>query len=301
MNEKNSEIQVVGNERKYLTANEMIAQANLIQQVMKAVMIEDTHFGKVPGCGDKPTLLKPGAEKILATFRISVIPEIEDLSGPDLVKYRVKARGVSGGVVVGEGVGTCSSNEEKYKWRKAVGKEYDETPEDRRRKKWRKGYGGGAEYQEEQVRMNPADIDNTILKMAKKRALVDLCLTSTAASDCFNQDIEDLPVEFVDAADGSEAPKTAPMPQRKSEKADKAPEKPKKTTSPAPSSAPDDVEPPIDDDAPAAQPGPIPSGFKLITASYAGQCRGCGEPIQKGTQIAYKTAAKAAYHTECAK
>jgi hypothetical protein len=39
---------------------------------------------------------------------------------------------------------------------------------------------------------NPADHKNTVLKMAKKRSLVDATLTCTAASDIFIQDIEDL-------------------------------------------------------------------------------------------------------------
>ncbi|HIJ50738.1 MAG TPA: hypothetical protein HPP54_06770, partial [Nitrospinae bacterium] len=38
---------------------------------------------------------------------------------------------------------------------------------------------------------NPADYYNTVLKMAKKRALVDAVLTATAASDIFSQDIEE--------------------------------------------------------------------------------------------------------------
>ena len=50
----------------------------------------------------------------------------------------------------------------------------------------------------QQVRTNPADIANTVLKMAKKRAQIDLTLTATAASDCFTQDVEDLPEELRD-------------------------------------------------------------------------------------------------------
>jgi hypothetical protein len=37
---------------------------------------------------------------------------------------------------------------------------------------------------------------NTVLKMAKKRAQIDLTLTATAASDVFTQDIEDMPDEI---------------------------------------------------------------------------------------------------------
>jgi hypothetical protein len=47
---------------------------------------------------------------------------------------------------------------------------------------------------------NPADYFNTCLKMAKKRALVDAVLTSTAASDIFTQDIEEDPTLYMRVA-----------------------------------------------------------------------------------------------------
>ena len=165
-----------------LTAVEVKAQVNLIQSVMAKVMKKDVHYGTVPGCGDKPTLLKPGAEKIMATFRLSAEPVIEDLSTDDEIRYRITVRMLSRlGEFVGAGIGECSSNEEKYKWRKAVcEEEFNETDEDRRREKWSKGYQAKKAYQTKQVRTNKADIANTILKMAKKRALVDGVLTATA-------------------------------------------------------------------------------------------------------------------------
>jgi len=62
-------------EPEQLTAKEVRAQVNLVQEVMKAVMQNGTHYGKIPGCGDKPTLLKPGAEKLASTFRLAINPE----------------------------------------------------------------------------------------------------------------------------------------------------------------------------------------------------------------------------------
>jgi hypothetical protein len=47
-----------------------------------------------------------------------------------------------------------------------------------------------------QIRTEPADVANTVLKMAKKRAQIDLTLTATAASDIFTQDVEDIPDEL---------------------------------------------------------------------------------------------------------
>ncbi len=187
-------------EPEQLTAKDVRAQVNLVQEVMKAVMQKGTHYGTIPGCGEKPTLLKPGAEKLASTFRLAINPEIEDMSIKDVVRFRIRAMIThqNTGAFLGAGVGECSSNEEKYCWRNAVCKEeYDETPEDRRRKKWRRGYSGKVEAVQ-QVRTNPADLANTILKMAKKRALVDGILTVCGASDIFTQDIEDMPEELLD-------------------------------------------------------------------------------------------------------
>ena len=175
------------------TASEIRAQVNLIQEVIQAVMRDGTHFGTIPGT-DKPTLFKAGAEKILSTFRIGVDPIVEDLSTHDEARFRIRARGFhqGTGADLGWGVGEASSAEDKYKWREAVCQaEWDETPEDRRRKKWKKGKG--EPYAISQIRTSHADIANTVLKMAKKRAQIDLTLTVTAASDVFTQDIEDLP------------------------------------------------------------------------------------------------------------
>ena len=176
-----------------LTASEIRAQVNLIQEVMNSVMHDKEHYGIIPGCA-KPSLWKPGAEKLLMTFRISSEPEVLDLSTPDEARYRVIRRGTSivSGVSVGAGLGECSSSEEKYKWRKALcDEEFDATPEDRRRVKY--GKGEGKVYTTKQIRTNPADLANTVLKMADKRAYVGLALNVTAASDCFTQDVEDLP------------------------------------------------------------------------------------------------------------
>lgn len=183
------------------TAKEIQAQVQVIQQVMAAVMKEGTHYGKIPGCGDKDTLLKPGAEKLMATFKLAADPKVEDLSNADEVRYRVTVRMMTfDGRFVGAGIGECSSSEEKYKWRYAVcDEEFDETPEDRRREKWVKKWQKPA-YKIKQVRTNPSDVANTILKMAKKRGLVDGVLTATAASDIFAQDLEDMPEELRETA-----------------------------------------------------------------------------------------------------
>lgn len=183
-------------EQHVMTAAGVRQHVNLIQEVMKAVMKENTHYGTIPGC-KQPSLYKAGSEVLLTTFRIAVDPEVEDLSGADDIRYRVKAKGVHQltGTVVGIGVGECSSNEDKYKWRKAVNEdEWNNTPETRRRVKYANSQNGA--YTVKQVRTEPSDVANTVLKMAKKRAQIDLTLTATGASDIFTQDIEDMPEEL---------------------------------------------------------------------------------------------------------
>ena len=205
-------------QERNLTAVEVRAHVNLIQEVMEAVMKKDTHYGVIPGT-QKPTLYKAGTEVLFTTFRIAVEPEVDDLSTPDEIRYRVRAVGRHQitGIVIGVGIGECSSNEDKYKWRKAVcDEEFDETPETRKRIKYAKGRDN-SHYTVKQIRTEPSDLANTILKMAKKRAQVDLCLTATAASDIFTQDLEDLPPELRDAADETVTKPPVQKPKRKSE------------------------------------------------------------------------------------
>lgn len=179
-----------------------------IKDVLERVLVKKVDYGTIPGCGDKFTLLKPGAEKILSVFNIAVtVKSIEDLSTGDAVKYHVILAAVSNdGRELGTGVGSCSSSETKYKWRKAVSnEEFEATRETHKRIKYGKSYNAN------QVRTEPADMDNTILKMAKKRAMVDLTLTVTAASDMFTQDIGD-------ATEGNGEPKKEyKEPQKKSD------------------------------------------------------------------------------------
>lgn len=181
-------------ESRALTVGEIKDQVSTIQRVLSEVMIKGTHYDVVPGCGDKQVLLKPGAEKILATFHIGTEINVEDLGDGFDIRYRVICRGfyIPTGATIGYGIGECSTSEKKYKWREAVCQaEYDATPETRRNKLWKKDYKTGKITEVLQVRQNPADIANTVLKMAKKRAMVDLCLTATACSDMFVQDMEE--------------------------------------------------------------------------------------------------------------
>lgn len=189
-----------------------LAQVAAIQQIMAQVMKEGTHYGVIPGTS-LPSLYKSGSETLLSAFKIAVEPEAEAIRDGDHITYRVNCVGrhIVSGLVVGIGVGEASTAEEKYSWRAAVcNEEYEETPETHRRKKWVKGKFDNQTRTNApasailQVRTNPADLANTVLKMAKKRAQIDLTLTCLAASDCFTQDIEDLPPEYLEGMSAEE-------------------------------------------------------------------------------------------------
>jgi hypothetical protein len=194
-----------------LTATDIVARTLLVQEVMKAVMKKDVHYGVVPGT-DKPSLLQPGAEKLLMAFQLAPELEVDDLSiSGEVARYRVRARirHVPTDEVVGEGVGECSTDEEKYRWKKAVcDEEFLATPIDRRREKWRASDRG--KYVVKQIRTEPADLANTVLKMAKKRALVDGAKSTCAASDVFEQDLEDLEKDLIERSGDDRRPPEAP-------------------------------------------------------------------------------------------
>lgn len=181
-----------GNDGRMAVA-EILSHVTRVQEVMRAVMKPDVHYGIIPGT-DKPTLLKPGAELLCMTFRIGATYAVEDLSTEHVVRYRVTCTGVhqTTGTVLGTGMGEASSGEEKYKWVKAYQQEWDATPENLRRKKSGWNSQKRERYETLQVRTDPANLANTILKMANKRAYLAMVLSVTAASDCFSQDLEDM-------------------------------------------------------------------------------------------------------------
>ena len=173
--------------------SELKAQVNLIQYVMRDVMKSGEHYGTIPGCGDKAVLLKPGAEKLMLTFRLANDVEVETI---DLHlghrEYRIKVTLYSpAGQRLGTGVGSCSTMESKYRFRvgpveltnKPVPKEYwdlrKENPVKAQEiiggrgfsaKKDDSGNWKIARQGEKVEHDNPADFYNTCLKMAKSAA-----------------------------------------------------------------------------------------------------------------------------------
>lgn len=154
----------------------------IIQEVMRGAMKKGVHYGVIPGTKGGPSLWKAGAELIFTTFRLGTQPTIEETG--DGYRVTVRVFHIPTGNTVGYGMGSASWGEEKYAWRKAYPSEYAAAEPGDTRVKW---YGRD---EVQQIRTNPCDLQNTVLKMAVKRARVDACLTCTAASDVFEQDLE---------------------------------------------------------------------------------------------------------------
>lgn len=197
-----------------MSVKDILDQVKLIQEVMRAVMTEGEHYGTIPGCGEKKTLLQPGAQKLTMTFRLAPEYQIQEVNLEKGHKeYRVicTLKSMLSGAFVGQGVGCCSSMESKYRYRGGVRKCPECGKEAIIKGKaqfgggwlcWAKKGGCGEKWEdgaqeiesqsiEKVENPDPADTFNTVLKMAKKRAFVDATITATAASDIFTQDIGD--------------------------------------------------------------------------------------------------------------
>lgn len=183
---------------------------------LKELLIEGVDYGVIPST-DRPTLLKPGAEKICAFFGYS--PRYEEASiedwrgeqhGEPLFYYKYTCTLEKDRSPVGQGIGSCNSWESKYRYRIAGRK----CPKCGQSAIMNSKFDGGGFYcnakkggcnakfgasdpaisSQQMGRVpNPdfADIINTVQKMGQKRAYIAATLSATGASQYFTQDVED--------------------------------------------------------------------------------------------------------------
>jgi len=156
---------------------------------------EGVDYGKIPGI-DKDSLFKPGAEKITQLFgcvpdTVVTHRECDPATGYLYLEVTVELISLQTGMKVGAGIGACSSFESKYRWRNERWYAKDSPPENQ-------GWAFNNKYKNWSRKVANSDLAdqwNTVVKMAKKRALVDAALTISGASERFTQDVEDMPRE----------------------------------------------------------------------------------------------------------
>jgi hypothetical protein len=190
--------------------------------LMKSSMADGVDYGVIPGCA-KPTLYQPGAQKLLNMFHLDpeFARESDSVMEKDFIlhSYRCTIYHIPTQLRVASGVGSCNSREDKYGMRHGNRKCPECSKETIIAGKPEYGGGwvcfkkkGGCGYKFDDhdplITSQPVgkvpneniyEQENTIRKMAQKRALIAACLNATGASDIFTQDIEDMP-EFSETA-----------------------------------------------------------------------------------------------------
>jgi hypothetical protein len=166
----------------------LVERVNLIKDAMRRCMVEGQHFGTIPGT-KKPSLWKPGAELICTLFQLGTrypnhTNQVGREQGHFVFTLTCELFHIPSGRVIGEGVGAATTMEYRYRIQ----------TEDRHT-----DHG-----QLIKAKYTPYDFYNTVLKIAKKRAMVDAVLTVTGASEIFTQDTEDNPDLF--RGDANERP-----------------------------------------------------------------------------------------------
>jgi hypothetical protein len=223
-----------------MSIEDAVDRHQMVVQFVGAMLKSDIDFGVIPGT-NKPTLLKPGAEKLLTFFgltkRFTLLEKVEDWMGADhggaFFYYMYRCALYNGDRLIAESDGSCNSHESKYRWRKAerecptCGKAAIIKGRDEYGGGWicfRKKDGCGAKFQDGDAAIegqqvgrvaNPdiADLVNTIQKMAQKRALIAATLLAVNASEFFTQDIEDMIVE-AEVVEVKAAPPSRPQPTK---------------------------------------------------------------------------------------
>jgi hypothetical protein len=207
--------------RPVMNVASALQQLAEFQEFVKQYLVADEDYGTIPGT-PKPTLYKSGAEKLCDIYGMAddyqMQKEVENWEMvPPLFDYQFKCILTTrrDGRFLGAGFGSCNSYESKYKWRESklkcplCGKDAVIKGKEEYGGGWlcwKKREGCGAKFTEkdeaitsQKVGREPnediADIKNTILKMAKKRAKIDAVIAVTRSSGIFTQDMDDRPEE----------------------------------------------------------------------------------------------------------
>ena len=154
--------QVFTSEVHKLTVDQAKEQDAEMTKFVEEALVSGVDYGVVPKTS-KPSLLKPGAEKLMRFMglipRTVITNRTEDYQD-GFFSYECKVYLLDGrGTVRAEGIASCNTREPKY------------------------------------IKSSGFASMNTCLKMSKKRALIDAVLNVAAISSHFTQDVEDMNVE----------------------------------------------------------------------------------------------------------
>lgn len=178
--------------------SETLSKVKSLQATLKNILVDKHDYGTIPGCGDKPTLLKPGAEKILMALGITssyeLIEHTENFEGKGFFAYTVKCILFKNGQKITEGLGHANSKEKKWAVESVFEKDLPEGTDKSLLRK-REFNGKNGTFVKYEVDADANSKANTILKMAKKRSQIDAVLTVASLSEIFTQDFDDLPPE----------------------------------------------------------------------------------------------------------
>ena len=175
-----------------------LSKIKAFQSLVRKQLVPDHDFGTIPGT-PKPSLWKPGAEKLCKLLCLAdsyeVIDKVEDWK-EGFFYYRVtcELHSIRSTDLIAQGLGSCNSKESRYRYRWVFGSEVPEHVDKKSLRTkpitTRKGIKT-IMYRVENE--DPYSLPNTILKMAKKRAMVDAVLSAGRLSDIFSQGDGDPP------------------------------------------------------------------------------------------------------------
>lgn len=158
---------------------DVVKQNYVVKSFVKNELKEGIYddYGPIPGFGDKPTLLKPGAEKLCALFDVIIQKEIThreiDVNRVMTIKSKYGEKTANGFVAV---EAKCILIDRLSGSIQAIGV-------------------GAASNEEPKQFKNLGEAYNSVVKFAGKRAEVDAALGLSLVSDMFTQDIEDMEKE----------------------------------------------------------------------------------------------------------
>jgi hypothetical protein len=180
------ELTVIEDQASYNGSNLPVTQADfdalstqrkMLKTFTASQLSKDVDYGIIKGT-PKNSLYKPGAEKLLRLFGLGARfsqtdKEVDRRENYASYTYKCEVYHLKSDQVIAECEGVCTSHEKKYKTRAIYG--------------W-------VNKKKEKIgeEMTPiADIQNTLMKMAQKRAMVGATILAVGASDFFTQDLED--------------------------------------------------------------------------------------------------------------